>query len=71
MGMIFGLLTFQNLATAQTWNSLTPLPDGYSLQSLTYSSNFLYQVGGNSTMNGLSPAWKRVLLTTFGALKKS
>jgi N-acetylneuraminic acid mutarotase len=51
LGIIFALVNFQNLATAQSWNSLTPLPDDYFYQSIAYFSNFVYQTGGD---NGFS-----------------
>jgi N-acetylneuraminic acid mutarotase len=47
-------LTLALPGLAAPWVQTTSLPDGYSGQSLVYSSNFLYQAGGGSQMNGFS-----------------
>lgn len=45
-------MNFQSLATAQTWNTLTSLPDGYFGQSAVYYNGYLYQAGGAGAIDG-------------------
>ena len=46
------VLTLALPGLAAPWVQTTSLPDGYSGQSLAYFSNYLYQAGGLSEMNG-------------------
>ncbi|HSY42301.1 MAG TPA: hypothetical protein VK811_00215 [Candidatus Acidoferrum sp.] len=51
---VIGFFCLALSAFGQQWNSLTPLPDGYAMQTLSCYNGFLYQVGGYSYINGPS-----------------